>query len=287
MSKGRWEAKNHGLRDAVAMRPPLVSEEEIAKPSREKKRKRVLPTNTPKLKKSTTRKPKANTVALSSETAQRLRDEDEEKNDDCLLVVRKKGSTDALKSAEPMVVDAVHSRTEEISERSSSKVPESSGNKIAPRLEGYLEGSTKGRAGGATPKGAQDEGGRDPRVEFQSVKEERLTRSRKIEELEAKFAVELAKAKSEAEAFISSYRDDAEAANTRSKEISTAAEVNLSCSLYHARRQSRRETLEEVHARGFDLSADIEKAKTLEEEVATAFRGRRFKQWLREWRIRR
>ncbi|XP_070006441.1 uncharacterized protein [Nicotiana sylvestris] len=70
--------------------------------------------------------------------------------------------------------------------------------------------------------------------QLQNAKEESLAQSRKIEELEAKSAAELAKAKSEAEAFV---------------------------------RQFRRETLEEVHARGFDLSADIEKARTLEEEV--------------------
>ncbi|XP_019246642.1 PREDICTED: uncharacterized protein LOC109226311 [Nicotiana attenuata] len=73
---------------------------------------------------------------------------------------------------------------------------------------------------------------------------------------------------SEAEAFESSYRADAKAANTRAQEISITAEVKLSCALYHARWQSRREPLEEVHARGFDLSADIERAKTLEEEAA-------------------
>ncbi|XP_070010465.1 uncharacterized protein [Nicotiana sylvestris] len=78
--------------------------------------------------------------------------------------------------------------------------------------------------------------------QFQSVKEEILAR-----------------AKSEAKAFISSYRADAEAANTRAKDIFVVAEVKLSCALDHARRQSRRETLEEVLARGFDLSADIEK----------------------------
>ncbi|XP_070010618.1 uncharacterized protein [Nicotiana sylvestris] len=64
--------------------------------------------------------------------------------------------------------------------------------------------------------------------QLQSVKEESLARSCKIEELEAKSVAVLAKAKSDEE----------------------------------------RETLEEVHARGFNLLADIEKAKSLEEEVA-------------------
>ncbi|XP_019255117.1 PREDICTED: golgin subfamily A member 6-like protein 4 [Nicotiana attenuata] len=91
--------------------------------------------------------------------------------------------------------------------------------------------------------------------QFQSVKEERLARGREIKELKVNFAAEMAKAKSDAEAIMSSYRADAEAANSRAKEISTTAEVKLSCALDHARRQSWRETLEE--------------AKTLEEEAAS------------------
>ncbi|XP_019265226.1 PREDICTED: uncharacterized protein LOC109242819 [Nicotiana attenuata] len=105
--------------------------------------------------------------------------------------------------------------------------------------------------------------------QLQNAKEESLARSRTIEELEAKSAAELTKAKYQAEAFESSYRADAKAANTWAQEISIAAEVKLSRALDHARRQSRRETLEEVHARGFDLSTDIDKAKTLEDEAAT------------------
>ncbi|XP_019255035.1 PREDICTED: uncharacterized protein LOC109233608 [Nicotiana attenuata] len=104
--------------------------------------------------------------------------------------------------------------------------------------------------------------------QFESVREDSLARGRDIEELKAKSAAELAKAKSDAEAIMSSYRADAEAANVRAKEISSAVEVKLSRALDHARRQSRRTTLEEVHVRDFDLSADIEKEKILEEEDA-------------------
>ncbi|XP_019225901.1 PREDICTED: flagellar attachment zone protein 1-like [Nicotiana attenuata] len=105
--------------------------------------------------------------------------------------------------------------------------------------------------------------------QFQSVKEEILARYRKIGELKAKSAGELAKAISDTEAIMSSYRGDAEVANAQAKEISSAAEVKLSSALDHARQQSRRVTLEEVRACGFDLSADIEREKILEEEVAT------------------
>ncbi|XP_070029596.1 uncharacterized protein [Nicotiana sylvestris] len=104
--------------------------------------------------------------------------------------------------------------------------------------------------------------------QFQSVKEESLSRGRDIEELKAKSVAELAKRRSDAEVVMSSYRADAKAANDQAKEISSTTEVKLSNALDHARRQSRRATLEEVHNRGFDFSADIERAKILEEEAA-------------------
>jgi len=105
--------------------------------------------------------------------------------------------------------------------------------------------------------------------QLQSVKEESLAQARRIEEVEAKLASELAKTKAEAEVFVASYRADAEAANLRAQEISATAEIRLSCALDHVGRQSQREALEEVHTRGFDLSADIENAKALEDEAAT------------------
>ncbi|XP_070049198.1 MAR-binding filament-like protein 1 [Nicotiana tomentosiformis] len=103
--------------------------------------------------------------------------------------------------------------------------------------------------------------------QLQSVKVENLERAQKVKELETRLVVELARATSEAEALVASYQTNVEAANTRTKGISDADEVRLSCVAEHARSQSRRETLEEVHARGFDLTADIENAMVLEDEV--------------------
>nr|XP_009790675.1 PREDICTED: uncharacterized protein LOC104238094 [Nicotiana sylvestris] len=110
--------------------------------------------------------------------------------------------------------------------------------------------------------------------QLQSMKEEILVRAKKIEELETQLVAELAKAtsevekvKAEAEAFMAVYRANAEAANAQAKDIFYVAEVRLSCVASHAKYQSRRETLEEIHARGFDLTADIESEKVLEAEV--------------------
>ena len=93
--------------------------------------------------------------------------------------------------------------------------------------------------------------------QLQSVKEENLAQAQKVKELKTRLTAELARATSEVEALMAAYRAD--------------AEVRLSRVAEHARRQSRRETLEEVHARGFDLTDDIKSAKVLEDEVGVFF----------------
>ncbi|XP_070010558.1 uncharacterized protein [Nicotiana sylvestris] len=110
--------------------------------------------------------------------------------------------------------------------------------------------------------------------QLQSIREESLARAKKIEQLETRLAVELAKAasvakkaKANAEAIVAVYRADAKASNARAKEIFDAAQVRLSRAVEHAKCQSRRETLEKVHARGFDHTAVIKNAKVLEAEA--------------------
>lgn len=46
-----------------------------------------------------------------------------------------------------------------------------------------------------------------------------------------------------------------------------AAEARLKTATEYVRRLSRRGTLEEIHARGFDLSSEIEEAKRVEAEA--------------------
>ncbi|XP_070045856.1 uncharacterized protein [Nicotiana tomentosiformis] len=70
----------------------------------------------------------------------------------------------------------------------------------------------------------------------------------------AKSAAKLTKA--DAEKLVAQYKDDAEAAQECLKAI-----------VKYVRWQSRREAFEEVHARGFDLSAEIENVKRLEAEA--------------------
>ncbi|XP_070048993.1 uncharacterized protein [Nicotiana tomentosiformis] len=96
--------------------------------------------------------------------------------------------------------------------------------------------------------------------QLQGMKEKSLVQERKIEEIEARLASELAKAKSEAEkakaeadAFVTVYRADAEAAQIQAKKAVEIAQTW--------------ETLEEIHARGFDLTEEIKKAKELEADA--------------------
>ncbi|XP_070054305.1 uncharacterized protein [Nicotiana tomentosiformis] len=104
--------------------------------------------------------------------------------------------------------------------------------------------------------------------QLQGVKEKSLTQAREIEELEARLAFELAKAKSEAkkakaeaDAIVVVYRASAEAAQAQAREASESAHTRAYWIAELAKCQSRRETLEEIHARGFDLTNEIAKSK--------------------------
>nr|XP_033509259.1 uncharacterized protein LOC117274153 [Nicotiana tomentosiformis] len=129
LSKGRWEAKNHGLGKDAVMRPPYGEEETsspVPKPAKDNKRKRTSASEDPKLKKRYSRKPRKNTITLTKESVRRLTDEDEEEeNDGSVLVARVKKNIDSPKVAGSMAVDEAPPRTEGISEKDSGKVPES------------------------------------------------------------------------------------------------------------------------------------------------------------------
>ncbi|XP_070039820.1 uncharacterized protein [Nicotiana tomentosiformis] len=399
------------------MRPLPLGEEEVPKPTKDKKRRRASHPDTPKPRKSRARKSKTDPAVLSADVVQMLRDEEEEGEDaDFLLVARKRGGIEASRTAEPVTVEKVHPQTEVISEQGPSRVSESSGVDNAschgeqltgvpegssaealqreenassdslgainiddsPPVPTYSEGQFWDARSMSTPDvGTSPEGDdifrgyfmgvddvpdldaslifeeaqrllnqvtalhreesskyraelarceadlkkfteeRDAlkllyvqqksalveqlrkevkmkdvetlgwkhnmdrlasekdavraqlslvECQLQSVKGENLARAQKVEELKTRLAAELARATSKAEALVASYRADGEAANTWAKEISEVAEVRLFRVAEHVRHQSRRETLEEVHACGFDLTADIESAKVLEDE---------------------
>lgn len=92
--------------------------------------------------------------------------------------------------------------------------------------------------------------------------------SSKYKDLHTESVVALSTAKSEADAFISSYREDVAVTNARAKKLSEEVELELTRFLEHARFISRRKALEDVRARGIDLSNEIKRVKALEEESA-------------------
>ncbi|XP_070034425.1 uncharacterized protein [Nicotiana tomentosiformis] len=110
--------------------------------------------------------------------------------------------------------------------------------------------------------------------QLQGIKERSSVQARKIKELEARLASELAKAKAEEEkakadtdAFMAIYRANAESAQIQAREAVETAQTRAHWIAELARCQSRRETLEDIHARVFDLSEEIKRAKELEDDA--------------------
>ncbi|XP_070038193.1 KNR4/SMI1 homolog [Nicotiana tomentosiformis] len=100
LSKGRWEAKIHGVGKVAVLTPSYINEEDsvsVLKPVKANKSKRASGPEDPKPKKRTARKPNKNTIPLTVESVLRLRDEDEEEeeeNDGSALAARTKKTTD-------------------------------------------------------------------------------------------------------------------------------------------------------------------------------------------------
>ncbi|XP_070054876.1 uncharacterized protein [Nicotiana tomentosiformis] len=107
-------------------------------------------------------------------------------------------------------------------------------------------------------------------VQLRSVKKKGLVQAKKIDELETR----LAKAKAEVESSkvladksIAIYQADAEAAQIEAQEAAKTADARAHWVAELAKCRSQRETLEEIHARGFDLTDEVKKAKELEAEA--------------------
>ncbi|XP_070049444.1 uncharacterized protein [Nicotiana tomentosiformis] len=125
--------------------------------------------------------------------------------------------------------------------------------------------------------------------QLRGMKDKSTTQAKKIEELEARLASELAKAKSEAEkakaeaeAIVAVYRADAKVAQVQAREATKTAQTRAHWIVEIAMKEKStsqekkieeleaRETLEEIHARGFDLTDEIIKAREHEDDDAGA-----------------
>ncbi|XP_070048459.1 uncharacterized protein [Nicotiana tomentosiformis] len=107
-------------------------------------------------------------------------------------------------------------------------------------------------------------------VQLRNVKQKVLAQTKKIDELEMRLAeakAEVESSKVLADKSIAVYRADAEAAQVEAREAAKIADARDHWVAELVKCRSRRETLEEIHARGFDLTEEVRKAKELEAEV--------------------
>ncbi|XP_070015324.1 uncharacterized protein [Nicotiana sylvestris] len=234
---------------------PPPGEEEDPKPAKDKKRKRVSPSDTPNPKKRKAHNSKNDTAALPANVAQKLQDEEKESKDaDYELVARKKGSAEASKAAKPVMLEEAHLWTKEISGDGPSKVPESSeaedisrrdeqSASVQQKTENIKQFHEEAKMKEVETLGWKQNMDRlaskkdtaraqlsSAELQLQSMKDESLARAKKIEDLETRLAAEIAKTtskvervKANAEAVVAVYRADVEVAHTRAKEISDVA----------------------------------------------------------------
>ncbi|XP_070039372.1 autophagy-related protein 23-like [Nicotiana tomentosiformis] len=270
------------LGDNVVMRPPPLGEEEVPKPTKDKKMRRASPPDTSKPRKSRARKSKTNLAVLPADATMLHLEESfkyrvelargeadlkklmEERDTLKLLYVQKE---EEIMSIRAELTRAHQDQTELIEQVQQKAELVEQLCEEAKMKEAETLGWKQNMDRLASEKDTVWAQLSSVKHQLQSVKEENLARAQKVEKLETRLAAELARAISEAEALVASYQADVEASNTRAKEISDAAEVRLPRVFEHARHQSWRDTLEEVHACGFDLTANIESAKVLEDEA--------------------
>ncbi|XP_070014750.1 spindle pole body component 110-like [Nicotiana sylvestris] len=100
------------------------------------------------------------------------------------------------------------------------------------------------------------------------VATEEFATSQDLLENARKEVAALAAAKSKVEKNASTYLEDAATTHKIARDLSIAFEQKLARAINHAKAEARRETLEEIRARGIDLLVDLEEAHELERELA-------------------
>ncbi|XP_070035674.1 uncharacterized protein [Nicotiana tomentosiformis] len=243
LSKGRSEAKTHGLGKDAVMRPSSGKEKTSApvpKPAKDNKIKRASTSEDPKLKTRMARKPRKNTIPLTEESVRHLRDKDEEEeeeeNDGSILVAPVKKTIDASKAVGSMAALALHQ-----AEFSKSRVELS-------QREADFQGLSEERNDLKLLSGKREEEIKDLRAELAKAHQDQTDLIKQVE----------------ADAIVAVYRANAEAAQVQAREAAETAQTRAYGVFELTKCQSRRKTLEEIHARGFYLTEEILKAKELE-----------------------
>ncbi|XP_070026165.1 uncharacterized protein [Nicotiana sylvestris] len=281
----RWEAKNHGLGDVTELRSAPTGEEVVPKPAKDKKRRRASPSDTPKPKKSRARKPRGDFAALSIGVAQKAVvlhweafNKSQAELSRCEANLKKLNKErDALKCLYVKKEEEIRDLRADLAQaRKKGAKLDTQVTIILKEIELLRWEVDQVKADCDWWKENVDRLAAEKevvlakllsdKVQLRRVKEKSLAQAKRIEELE----VELVEAKAEAgEMKISAdksivvYLADAEAAQVQLREASDRERQSNDL----VRFQSRREALEEIHARGYDLSKEIARAKALEADA--------------------
>lgn len=92
--------------------------------------------------------------------------------------------------------------------------------------------------------------------------------SSKHKDLYTKLVATLSEVRDEAEALVTSHKEDVATTIAQARKVSEEAELCLTRAVEHARLESWRQMFEDINAGGVDLIVEIERVKILEEGVA-------------------
>ncbi|XP_070054778.1 uncharacterized protein [Nicotiana tomentosiformis] len=279
LSKGRLEAHNHGLKKDVAMWPPFGDEEVFPHPpaprqAKEKKRRDAL------------------------NSIRRLRDKsEEEEEDNSKLVARVWADVTVQEVLEPASAEVEASRHEEAFLRYREELThhEAEAWDLIEKSDTYKLLSEKLQDDLVTAWDEHGEMSEQVRQRLEQIKKlqkqvdtiqakaeefknnmdilasKRETVLAQLESAETQLQAAKEKAKANLASELEVARSEVAVANTKAdakvaqfKVDVEAIQATAKSMVYHAKWQARRESLEGVHAQGFDVMAEIEKAKAEE-----------------------
>ncbi|XP_070004296.1 uncharacterized protein [Nicotiana sylvestris] len=245
------------LGEAILMRESPPGEADIPKPAKEKKRKKKSSAESLKTKKAKIQKPLADSVASTREAAESLCAEGEESDDHPVSL---KISNQAFSKSQTELAHCEDKFRKLVSELDKLKALHAQKKRYLGDLRAHLERISREWADFDEHLKQKDD----------LMREELRVRDTKILPLKQCIDELLSYLHpSKSSCALSSYRKDVAATNTRVMKVSEEAELKLSCAFEHARLISLRQAIEDAYAREIDLSADIERTKALEEELAT------------------
>ncbi|XP_070023254.1 uncharacterized protein [Nicotiana sylvestris] len=283
---GRWVAKNHGLGKNIKMRPPLVARQRLRSPARARREKErqlstFLPQRNPGLVRVTKGCQEANTIKamiplkVGGPLANIFDGARDSVGLDIPIAVKSKDMFDhaLVRLREELSYHEGECKTLTLILRD-SKAHSARGEKELGELRAALERALWEKAD-LTAQVEQNVS-QISRLNAEilglrkqsEVATEELVSSLDLLKDARKEVATLVAAKSEIERNATTYLDDAVTTHKIACDVSIAIEHKLAQAINHAKAEARRETLEEIGARGIDMSVDLEEARELERELA-------------------